>query len=471
MQNYKLAWRNLWRNRRRTMITSASVFFAIFFALLMRSLQTGSYAYMYRNVIESYSGYVQLQGENWWDEKTIDNSFPYTSEVRDWLLGDENVDDVIPRLESFALAAGGQNTKGVMVLGIDPEKESLLSNIKSRVVQYKLTPEAIASLVNEPSIPDKTKKLLPVYENACFSGDERLLSDLGLDKNKAEEYIPILKKYAGFRGDPIAPGKPGVWLGEKLASYLELYPGDTLVLLSQGYHGSTAAGKYEIKGLIKLPTSEISGSVVYLPFDIAQQLYNSGQNLTSVVLHLKDNEDKSLKSTIERLSETAPPGTRLIDWYEMNDVIIQQMEADNVSGMFMIGILYLVIAFGIFGTVLMMTAERRREFGVLVAIGMQKKKLAAVMSYEMLYIGLLGILIGALICIPIILFGVHHPIVFKGELAHMMEEYDFEPKLVFASINLYFLWQILVVLFMVFLSLIHPLRKIMKLQVVHALRA
>jgi ABC-type antimicrobial peptide transport system permease subunit len=155
----------------------------------------------------------------------------------------------------------------------------------------------------------------------------------------------------------------------------------------------------------------------------------------------------------------------------MNEVTIQQMEADNVSGMFMIGILYVVIAFGIIGTVLMMTAERKREFGVLVAIGMQKKKLMSVMSYEMLYIGLLGVLIGMLITTPIILYGVNHPIVFKGELAHMMEEYDFEPILAFQPIASYFFWQALVVFVMVSISLIHPIRKIGKMQVVNALRA
>lgn len=426
---------------------------------------------MYKNVIESYSGYIQLQQADWWDEKTIDNSFDYTDEIETWLLDEENVETLIPRLESFALAAGGESTKGVMVMGILPEKENLLSNISRKLVKFHLSAGAIHSLKADDRIPEKTKDVLALFEDSYYNDGDRLLLDLGMDMDKKELFLPILEEFASVNYENIRPGEPGVWLGEKLASYLKLTTGDTLVLLGQGYHGSTAAGKYEIKGLIKLPVSEMSGSIVYLPIDIAQNLYNTGRNLTSLVLQLKDNSDKAISETNARLSSLAPAGTRIIDWKEMNEVIIQQMEADNVSGMFMIGILYIVIAFGIFGTVLMMTAERKREFGVLVAIGMQKKKLASIMTYEMIYIGLIGLLLGCVISIPLILYGVHHPIVFKGEVAHMMEEYDFEPKLVFASVGYYFLWQIFVVGLMVSISLVHPLRKILRLEVVNALRA
>jgi len=426
---------------------------------------------MYQNAIESYSGYLQLQQEDWWDEKTIDNSFSYSGEIEKLLLEDENVVATIPRVESFALASSGSTTKGVLVMGVDPEKESLLSDLNHKRVKYRLTPEVVEKIQGDDLFSEKSKENAALFIESSYTNEERLLLDLEIDTEEPGSYLPTLKKYAHYDGEAINIGEPGVWLGDKLAQFLELEKGDTIVLLGQGYHGASAAGKYKIMGLVKLPAPDLNSRVVYMPYDIAQKFYSCGNNLSSLVIHLKKTDDKSVTKTNERLSKIIPEYSRIIDWEEMNEIMIQQMEADNQGGIVMIAILYMVIAFGVFGTVLMMTSERKREFGVLVAIGMQKKKLAAIITWEMIYIGLLGIALGCLITIPLITYGAHHPIIFKGEIAFMMEDYGFEPKLVFEPVSYYYLWQAFVVGLMVFTSLIHPVRKILKLKVVTALRA
>jgi len=143
MKNYKMAWRNLWRNRRRTIITVASVFFAVFFALIMRSMQLGTYDYMFKNMIESYSGYIQVQNYEFWEDRIVDNASEFSGEIRQKMLETPNVKEIIPRFESFALASSGSRTKGVMVIGIDPEKEKLLSDVKGKLIKYILSDNAI----------------------------------------------------------------------------------------------------------------------------------------------------------------------------------------------------------------------------------------------------------------------------------------------------------------------------------------
>ena len=70
----KLAWRNLWRNKKRTLIAAASVFFAVLLALMMRSMQTGYYDYMIDASVRMYTGYIQVHGKDYWAKKSLDES-------------------------------------------------------------------------------------------------------------------------------------------------------------------------------------------------------------------------------------------------------------------------------------------------------------------------------------------------------------------------------------------------------------
>ena len=470
MKNYKMAWRNLWRNKRRTIITAASVFFAVFFALLMRSLQLGTYDSMYKNIIESYSGYIQVQDEDFWENKIVDNVFIDTEELRKKITEDPNVVDVIPRFESFALASSGSLSKGVLVMGIDPEKEKLLSDVEDKLVKYRLTDEAINAIKSE-EIPAYLARNMDLFHGNSYSSDGGLQIDLGIKKADEETLMPLFEKYASVDNGYFSMGDNAALVGDRLSRYLGLERGDTTILIGQAYHGYTAAGKYVIAGIVSIPNPDIDNKIIYLPVDVCQTLYYADGMLTSMVVHLKDNDDNAIDNTMKRLDSTLDSPYRILGWREMNETLVQQLDADNKSGMIMIGILYLVIAFGVFGTVLMMTAERRREFGVLISIGMQKTKMAGVMVYEMLYIGLLGILAGVVIALPSIIYGYHHPIHFPSKFAKIWEEYGFEPVMAFQWIDKYFLSQSLVVAVIVLVAVIYPVVKIRNLKEVNALKA
>jgi ABC-type lipoprotein release transport system permease subunit len=470
MKNYKIAWRNLWRNKRRTLITAASVFFAVFFALLMRSLQLGSYDHMFRNAIESYTGYIQVQNEDFKENPTVDNAFEVTTEIQQILLRDKNINDIVPRFESFALASSGALTKGVLVMGIDPGKETLLSNVKGRLVCYRLTGKVIDSL-KRSNLPGKFVSRLDLYKEDGYTSESILQLDLGISDKEAPSVMPDIKRITSFKNGYIAAGNQEALIGDRLAKYLKLDIGDTLVLVGQGYHGTTAAGKFRIAGIIRLPTSDIDNKIVYLPVDVCQEFFSAPGMLTSLVLSIRDKSDNKIKKTMISLGKEVQPPLRLLGWREMNELLINQMDADNKSGGIMVAILYMVIAFGIFGTVLMMTIERRREFGVLVAIGMQKSKLAAIVSIEMIYIGLLGILSGIVVAFPSIIIGQYNPIRLSGEYAKVYESYGMEPVMPFMPVNFYFLWQSVVVGIIVGIAIIYPVRKIYKMKLVNSLRA
>jgi ABC-type lipoprotein release transport system permease subunit len=470
MKDYQLAWKNLWRNKRRTMITAASVFFAVFFALLMRSFQLGAYDRLFRNIIESYTGYLQLQHKDYFDEPVIDNSFVLDDSLIKKLETDPNIDYVVPRFESYALAAAGSRTQGVMVLGIDPEGEDRVTDLRQKLVRYTLSGDAISALKKE-NIPQRTRELLDVFENESYSSEGRLMLDLGIKSQDSASVLPFLRKHASFMNSYLSPDDScGAIIGNGLSDYLRAETGDTIVLIGQGYHGASAAGKYVVRGIIRLPAPDIDNIILYLPVAVARELFAAPGMATSAVLRLKSNDEKDIILTKKRLEKDVRDPLTIRTWHELNALLINQMEADNRSGMIMIGILYMVIAFGVFGTVLMMMAERKREFGMLVSIGMRKSKLAKVVSFEMLLIGSLGLVAGVIASLPLVYYGNVHPIRFTGEMGRMYSDYGFEPVMPTLLPDTYYLWQIVIVLVILMIAILFSTRKIFRINVINALR-
>ena len=136
MKEYlKIAWRNLWRNRKRTIITMSSVFFAVFLAAMMRSMQLGTYDVMEDNTIRNGTGHIQLHQQGYWDDRSINNTFSGGDSLSRKIAQAENVELAVPRLESFALASSGALSKGVAVIGTDPESENEASKLEKRIVE------------------------------------------------------------------------------------------------------------------------------------------------------------------------------------------------------------------------------------------------------------------------------------------------------------------------------------------------
>jgi ABC-type lipoprotein release transport system permease subunit len=130
-----MAWKNIWRNKGRTIITMSSIFFAVILSVLASSLQDGIFDNLVKNVVGFYTGYVQVHKQGYWNEQILDNSLTRTAATEQRILQDENVAGLAPRLESFALASSGAVTKGCLVSGIDPDKENRVTSLKSKLVK------------------------------------------------------------------------------------------------------------------------------------------------------------------------------------------------------------------------------------------------------------------------------------------------------------------------------------------------
>ncbi len=400
----KLAWRNIWRNRRRTLITVGSIVFAVLLAILLNSVKEGVLVKMQENVVSFYTGAIQIHQKGYWDEQSLDNSMPQDASLILQLNNHPDVDDVVSRIESFALAASEKHTKGCLVVGIEPDRE--------------------------PSVTTLDEKL--IEGNYILNNDE------------------------------------GILIAEDLANYLKLGVGDTLVLIGQGYHGTNAAGKFPIRGLLHFASPELNRSMVYLPINLAQELFGAPDRITALVLNIKDIDDADQLEL--DLAKVLTEEFEVMGWKTLLPELNHVLEGERAENVIFLFVLYMLIAFGIFGTVLMMTIERRYEFGVLVAIGMRRLKLSGVVIIENMIISFLGAVVGTLLSIPLVGYFYTYPIRVTGDLEEAYKSFGFEPIFYFSIEPNVFYDQTLVVLCIALVLSIYPLLKITRLAPVSAMR-
>ncbi|MCS5663412.1 MAG: FtsX-like permease family protein [Flavobacteriales bacterium] len=402
---FKMAWRNIWRNKRRSIITISSIFFAVFFAVFARSFQIGVYNKMIANMVGMYTGYLQIHQNGFWEEQSIDNSFIPDQSVLDLLHDNKDITDFNERLESFALTASDNLTKGAIIMGVNLEKEDGLMDLSPKLISGEFPAHTSSSLL----------------------------------------------------------------ISEGLASYYNMSVGDSLILLGQGYHGASANGIFPVSGILKFPMPNLNDRLVLMPILAAQELYAAPERLTSLVLQIdKPEKLNKLKKYISKKLDLEK--YELLDWKGLLPELVQTIQADNAGGVIIIGVLYMIISFGILGTLLMMTAERMREFGILISIGMRKSKLILTLIMESLFMGILASIIGISVVSPVRYYFNRNPIRLEDQAAESIEAFGFEPVIP-ASLDMDIAMNHAgIVLLIVLICTIYPIVTILRLKPVKAMR-
>ncbi len=130
----KLAWRNVWRSKRRTWITASSIAFSVFFACLLQSSQLGSYDNMIDNSARFFTGHIGIHQKDFWEDQILDNSFDQNELIR-LNFSNSSILMGVPRLNSFALASFGQKTKGAALFGVSLESEAKFSYLSRKLIK------------------------------------------------------------------------------------------------------------------------------------------------------------------------------------------------------------------------------------------------------------------------------------------------------------------------------------------------
>jgi len=402
----KLAWRNIWRNKRRSVITIVAVTFAVMLSIAMRGLQLGTYEVNIETVVNMFPGYLQIQKIGYQKNPSLQKSFFFGRELREMLQKEPLITGYTPRVMGDGLISFKDNSAGAGILGIVPETEKTVCDIMGKV--------------------------------------------------NAGQF---------FRSD----SSNEIVVGYTLLSNLKAEIGDTVVVLAQGYDGSLGNLLFKIVGTVKTGSREFDAGAVFMGLSTARELLAMYGRINVVAISLEDLDDipevqKNLKSALQSSELT------VLKWNEIMPEFEQTIQLDNISGILFLGILVIVVAFGIMNTVLMSVTERFREFGVTLSIGMPQRKLVMQVFLETLFIALIGIVIGNILAAGINYYIVQNPIVFGGEFAELYAEYGFLPRLE-STLKAHIFWNSSLATFIIsILASLYPLLKVYRLEPLKGIR-
>lgn len=345
-----LAWRNLWRQPRRTLLSVSSIAFAALVMIFLLSFQLGVYGTMKENVLRIVDGFAQVQPKGYKDNPSIRKTITSPARLIARLQKLPGITTAAPRAMTYAILSKGNQSYAAEVVGVDPARERRVSRLDHTIVHGR-----------------------------------------------------YLK-----RGDG-----PAIVIGERLARTLHVHVGDKITLLGQALDGTIAADVLKVTGIFDTGTAAIDRQLTEMPLGRFQSIFEMKGAINSIVLS---------GPTLSAVNDSLPAARRALvgqgvavrDWKDLEPGLYGAITLDFSTSMLWYASLVIVVVFIILNTLLMSVLERTREFGVLLAVGMQPARVGLMIWLELLFLALVGALVGIAIGDVVTLIAAHYGLSLPG---------------------------------------------------------
>lgn len=351
----RLSWRNVWKNRRRTILTLVTIMIGSAMIITMQAFQVGSYEKMIEDAIAENTGHIQVHEKGYWDNQTIDYAFKADDGLIKILNDRKDISAFSRRVHAGALLSFRDATSPAIIQAIEPDREKGVGSLHKYIVE----------------------------------------------------------------GRYLEPGdKFEIAVGQVLAKNLGAGVGDRIALISQGFDGSIAAEYLTITGIFKSPNPEYNRNLLLMNIATAEKTFTMMGFVTSIAIRIDETRKmQEVRDYLRGLPDF--DGLEVMGWDELMPEIVQFIVMDRYSGYIFVGILYLVVAFGILNTIQMSVFERIREFGVMLAIGTRPLQVRSMVLMESFFIAIAGICLGALIGSLVSYYFTLNPIDFSSKANEM----------------------------------------------------
>lgn len=336
-----------------------AVAFATVLLVFMLSLQFGNYATMIDSAVKLRTGHLQVQAKGYMERRDIRLVVSDPASVAGMLGRLPGVSAYTFRASAFALVSSKNRTYGTIVTGIS-DREATVSTLSRTLRQGQFLSAA--------------------------DGGQALVGSI-LSKN------------------------------------LQVKPGDEVAVLGQAWDGSVAATVVRVKGIISSGQDDFDRISFYLPLPYFQSVFAMGNSVHEVVATARTLDDvPRIKQMLGEIVRKSPnPDLRVLDWKELTPGLMEVITFDLVAGLLFYLVLIVVVAFSILNTFFMAIFERKREFGVMMALGSRPAHITKLLSIESLMIIAMGSAAGIIVGVIVTLYFESHGITIPGagELARL----------------------------------------------------
>ena len=335
--NLTLAWRNIWRNLRRTSLTALAIAISAAILIFFMSLQFSSYETSINATTAIFQGHLQIQKRGYLSKPQIRTNLSAPEKVSELVSQNSLVKAQATRAFGFAIISSEDRSYGVQVVGVDPDSEPSVSTIPQ--------------LIRTGTYLSKTR-----------------------------------------------PGE--AIIGQYLAANLKIGIGQEVTMLGQALDGSLAASVYKVVGFFESGSVELDRNVMMLPLNTFQETFLMEQAAHSIVLKTDRIEDviplqQQLNTALA--SQFGDMDLVVLRWDELAPGLLQAINLDLVAGWLFFSSLIIIVNFTLINTVVLSLLERTREFGVMLALGSKPAGILKMVVCETAFILMLGLSTGLLL--------------------------------------------------------------------------
>ncbi len=329
-----MAWHNLWRNRRRTVLTLSSIAFGTGLAVLFTGIGDSNWRGMIDLAARMGGGHVTVQHPEFLDTPTLSRTLPNVADMRKIALADPQVERAVSRISGNILLLTAAQNRGSGFIAYDPAQEDTTTlSVLDALVEGELFATADDS---------------------------------------------------------------GIILGRKLAQNLETKIGHKVVYTLTDKNGEIIQEAVRVIGIIATGSPSIDAGLALLAIDrLRGSLRYTSNEATQLAIFLSDQ--RAADDVASRLGDHFDRGSAVLTWQEVQPDLAGFIAMKIAGAQFMEAVIMVLVAAGIFNTIFVSVMERLREFGVMMAIGFSPGRLFGLVMFESLWLGLCGLLLAGIV--------------------------------------------------------------------------